>query len=371
MESRPRAPPKLERVGLRIGIVGLPNVGKSTLFNALTGASIAADSYPFTTIEPNRGVAVVDDPRLAEIAEIVGSPETHSATIEFVDIAGLVEGASQGEGLGNQFLHHIRETDAIVHVVRCFEDPNIAHVAGTIDAAADLAVVETELLIADLEAVQRAEDKVERQARAGERDASARLEALQRLDAHLAGGAPARTFRAPLPDDLFLLTSKPVLYAANTSEAELSTSPCVDAVRRHAAATGAAVVVLAAQLEADLAAFDEADRAELLTGYGITEPGLLRLIAAARELLDLRTFFTANENEARAWMVPAGTLAPAAAGGIHTDFERGFIRAEVVGYDDLIAAGSEHAAKESGKWRTEGRDYEVQEGDVIRFRFNV
>jgi ribosome-binding ATPase len=357
-------------VALRIGIVGLPNVGKSTVFNAVTGAAVAAESYPFTTIEPNRGVAVVEDARLGEVAAIIGSPETHPASIEFVDIAGLVEGASHGEGLGNQFLHHIREMDAIVHVVRCFDDPNVSHVAGAIDPEADMGVVETELLIADLETVQRAKDKVERRARAGDREAAARLDILDRLEKHLAGGAPARMF-AQSSSDLFLLTTKPVLYVANVDEPQLEASVCVDAVRSHAASTGAGVVVIAARLEADLTSFDESDRVELLAEYGIADPGLVRLIGAAHELLGLRTFFTANENEARAWTVPAGTLALAAAGAIHSDFERGFIRAEVVAYDDLISAGSEHAAKESGRWRTEGRDYEVQEGDVIRFRFNV
>jgi ribosome-binding ATPase len=368
--SGPIPPPKLDSVGFSIGIVGLPNVGKSTLFNALTTAAVAAENYPFTTIEPNRGVAVVDDPRLGEIAAIFGSPKTHPATIEFVDIAGLVEGASHGEGLGNQFLHHIRETDAIAHIVRCFEDPNVAHVAGTIDPATDLGVVETELLIADLEAVRRAEDKIGRQARAGDRHAAARLETLQHLDDHLAGGAPARTFGTPI-EDLFLLTSKPTLYVVNVDESGVSTSQCAEAVRQHAAATGAGVVVVPARLEVDLASFDEDDRAELLADYGGTESGLVALIEAAHRLLDLRTFFTANESEARAWTVPVGTRAPAAAGAIHSDFERGFVRAEVVSYDDLVETGSEHAAKESGRWRTEGRDYEVQEGDVIRFRFNV
>lgn len=357
-------------MSLRIGIVGLPNAGKSTLFNALTGAEIAAEPYPFTTIEPNRGMAVVEDSRLREIAARTGSAEAHPAVIEFVDIAGLVEGASQGEGLGNQFLAHIRETDAIVHVVRCFDDSNVAHVAGAIDPVADLEVVETELLIADLETVQRAAGKIERQARAGDRDAAGRLQTLQRLEEHLAGGSPARTFAA-IPGDLFLLTTKPVLYVANVNDVGGTTGSCVDAVREHAAPAGAGVVVIAARLEAELVAFDPADRTELLAEYDIAEPGIDRLIAAAHELLGLRTFFTANENEARAWTVAAGTLAPAAAGAIHTDFERGFIRAEVVSHEDLIEAGSEQAAKESGHWRTEGRDYEVREGDLILFRFNV
>ena len=358
------------RVALRIGIVGLPNVGKSTLFNALTGGEVAAENYPFTTIEPNVGVAVIEDSRLTDIVDIVGSPEAHPAVVEFVDIAGLVEGASHGEGLGNQFLHHIRETDAIVHVVRCFDDPNVSRVAGGVGPVPDLETVDTELVIADLETVQRASGKLERQARAGDKDAAARLDTIQRVEQHLAAGEAARSLPAT-DSDLSLLTSKPVMYLVNVHEEGLNRDPCVDAVRDYVAKTGADVVVIAGKLEAELALLDDTDRADLLAEYGLEETGLEQVIGAAHRLLGLRTFFTANQNEARAWNVSAGTKAPEAAGSIHTDFERGFIRAEVVTHSDLVAAGSEQAAKDAGKWRVEGRDYEVQEGDLILFRFNV
>jgi ribosome-binding ATPase len=369
-----RTPSNLAGMGLRIGIVGLPNVGKSTLFNALTGGEIAAESYPFTTLEPNVGVAMVSDPRLGDIAGIIGSPTIHPSVIEFVDIAGLVEGASHGEGLGNQFLHHIRETDAIAHVVRAFDDPNVAHVHGIVDPVADLAIVDTELIIADLDTVGRAIDKAGRQARAGDKEAAAHLDLLGKIRDHLAAGEPLRTFElsgaaAPIVRELFLLTAKPVMYVVNVGE-EDPAGALVDAVREYAAGEDADVVVMAAELEEELAQLDDADRAAMLTEYGLAESGLDRVIAAAHRLLDLRTFFTANENEARSWTVRSGTKAPQAAGQIHTDFERGFIKAEVVSYDDLVAAGSEHAAKEAGRWRIEGRDYVVEEGDVMLFRFN-
>jgi GTP-binding protein YchF len=363
-------------VGIRCGIVGLPNAGKSTLFNAVTGADTAVANYPFTTIEPNVGVAVVPDGRLDEIAAIVGSAEVHPAVVEFVDIAGLVEGASRGEGLGNQFLHHIRETDAIAHVVRCFDDPNVTHVAGVVDPIADLETVDTELAIADLESVERAIAKVERQAKAGDKDAAARLGTLTRVAAALAEGRPIRSLDlaesdAAIVRDLFLLTAKPVMYVANVGEDGLDGNPLVEAVQGYAAREGAEVVVIAADLEAELSRLDDADRVDMLAGYGLAGPGLDTVVDAAYRLLGLRTFFTANEKEARARTVVAGTRAPQAAGGVHTDFERGFIRAEVVTYDDLVAAGSEHAARDVGRWRLEGRDYEVQEGDVIWFRSNV
>ena len=363
-------------VGIRCAIVGLPNVGKSTLFNALTAGEVAAENYAFTTIEPNIGVANVPDERLDEVARIVGSARVVPAVVEFVDVAGLVEGASRGEGLGNQFLHHIREADAIAQVVRCFEDPNVIHVAGTIDPVSDLETVDTELAIADLESVQRAVAKVGRQARAGEGDAKTRLAALERVESHLAAGRPVRSLaltdaERPIVAELFLLTAKPAMYIANVAEDGLGDNALVAAVRSYASAEGADVVVIAGSLEAELAMLDEADRAELLAEYGLEEPGLNKVIRAAYHLLGLRTFFTANENEARASTVKAGATAPQAAGEIHTDFERGFIRAEVVSYADLTAAGSEQAAKDAGRWRLEGRDYVVEEGDVILFRFNV
>ena len=363
-------------MGIRCAIVGLPNVGKSTLFNALTAGQVAAENYAFTTIEPNIGVANVPDERLDEVARIVGSAGVVPAVVEFVDVAGLVEGASRGEGLGNQFLHHIREADAIAQVVRCFEDPNVIHVAGTIDPVSDLETVDTELAIADLESVQRAVAKVGRQARAGEGDAKTRLAALERVESHLAAGRPVRSLaltdaERPIVADLFLLTAKPAMYIANVAEDGLGDNALVAAVRNYASAEGADVVVIAGSLEAELAMLDEADRAELLAEYGLEEPGLNKVIRAAYHLLGLRTFFTANDNEARASTVKAGATAPQAAGEIHTDFERGFIRAEVVSYTDLTAAGSEQAAKDAGRWRLEGRDYVVEEGDVILFRFNV
>jgi GTP-binding protein YchF len=363
-------------VGIRCAIVGLPNVGKSTLFNALTSGQVAAENYAFTTIEPNIGVANVPDERLDEVARIVGSARVVPAVVEFVDIAGLVEGASRGEGLGNQFLHHIREADAIAQVVRCFEDPNVIHVAGTIDPVSDLETVDTELAIADLESVQRAVAKVGRQARAGEADSKTRLAALERVESHLAAGSPVRSLaltdaERPIVAELFLLTAKPAMYIANVAEDGLGDHALVAAVRNYATAAGADVVVIAGSLEAELDMIDKADRAELLAEYGLEEPGLNKVIRAAYHLLGLRTFFTANDNEARASTVQVGATAPQAAGEIHTDFERGFIRAEVVSYTDLTAAGSEQAAKDAGRWRLEGRDYVVEEGDVILFRFNV
>ncbi len=361
---------------MRIGIVGLPNVGKSTLFNALTAGHAPAENYPFTTIEPNVGVAVVPDPRLPRIAEIGNPAHVVPATIEFVDIAGLVEGASHGEGLGNQFLHHIREVDAIAHVVRCFADADVAHVAGAIDPVADLTTVETELVIADLESVERSIDKVGRKARAGDKEAQTRLATLEKVEAHLSAGDPVRSLSLSGPErvivrDQFLLTAKPAMYIANVGEDELDANPCVDAVRAHAEREGADLVVVAAGLEAELAGLEPDDRDELLAGYGLDEPGLDKVIRAAYHLLDIRTFFTMNPKEARAWTIPTGTRAAQAAGRVHTDFERGFIKAEVASFDDFDRYGGEHATKEAGRWHIEGRDYEVQEGDVILFRFNA
>jgi GTP-binding protein YchF len=366
---------------LKLGIVGLPNVGKSTLFNALTGAAVSAENYPFCTVEPNVGVVEVPDARLDLLAESVRPERRVPAVVRFVDIAGLVQGASRGEGLGNQFLAHIREVDGIVHVVRCFEDDEVAHVAGAVDPVRDREIVDLELVLADLQVVEKRLERVEKHARSGEADARREAELLHRLRALLEAGRPARRLRpaneeeARLLHELGLLTAKPQLVLANIAESDLPAGENEHTARLRAAAAAddepAQVVTLAAGIEAELLALDPPDRAPFLADLGLEEPGLWRLIHAGYRLLDLISFFTANEKEAHAWTVPRGTTAPRAAGEIHTDFERGFIRAETVAWTDFLAAGSLRAAREQGLLRSEGHDYVVQDGDIVLYRFNV
>jgi hypothetical protein len=363
-------------MSLKCGIVGLPNVGKSTLFNALTKAGIAAENYPFCTIEPNVGVVEVPDPRLAALAAIAKPQKVIPAVVEFVDIAGLVAGASQGEGLGNQFLAHIRETDAIAHVVRCFQDENVVHVAGAVDPVSDVEVIHTELALADLATADKAIARVLRPAKAGDKQAARELALLERVKAHLDQARPVRSLgldaeaRAMLAP-LCLLTDKPAMYVANVDEHGFEGNPLLDAVRAHAAAEGAPVVPICASLEAEIADLADEDKAVFLADLGLREPGLDRLIRAAYDLLGLQTYFTAGEKEVRAWTIHKGDTAPQAAGVIHTDFERGFIRAEVIGFDDYVTCRGEQGAKEAGKMRLEGKEYIVRDGDVVHFRFNV
>lgn len=363
-------------MGIKCGIVGLPNVGKSTLFNALTKAGIPAANFPFCTIDPNVGVVPVPDPRLKALADIAKPQKIIPTTIEFVDIAGLVAGAAQGEGLGNKFLAHIREVDAITHVVRCFEHGDIVHVAGRIDPIADIETIDTELALADLDTVERALTRAEKAAKAGDKDAIAKREVLAKVRAHLDSGRPARSLGLDAAErqavrDLFLLTMKPVLYVANVREDGFSGNPHLDAVRARAVTEGAEVVPVCAAIEEELAQLDDADKGAFLADMGLEEPGLDRLIRAAYRLLGLQTYFTAGDKEVRAWTVPVGATAPQAAGVIHSDFERGFIRAETIAFDDYIRLKGESGAREVGRLRLEGKDYVVQEGDVLHFRFNV
>lgn len=363
-------------MGFNCSIIGLPNVGKSTLFNALTKASAAAENYPFCTIDPNIGIVPVPDARLNSLSDIVHPKEINPALMEFVDVAGLVKGAAKGEGLGNKFLGNIRETDAIAHVVRCFENPNIIHVSDKIDPLNDIAVINTELVLADLETIEKSINRISKYAKSGNKPAIFEKETLMKISAHLNTGQLARSLsldekEKAILNDLHLLTAKPVLYVANVAEDGFQNNPLLDQVTKFVQNERSELIVISARIESDLVSLDDDEKIEFLKELNLEEPGLNRLIRAGYALLGLHTFFTAGPKEVRAWTIKKGAFAPQAAGRIHSDFEKGFIRAEIIAYDDFIHYNGEIGAKAAGKWRLEGKDYIVQDGDVVHFRFNV